>query len=129
MFHSALLILSGVLFVVAALFSFAAAIGLLRLPDVYMRMHAASKAGTLGALLPLISLGFVAWDSAVFLRALAGAVFFLLTTPVSAHLLARAAYCVGIKPWAGTGTDELDGRYGDGYAYLTGHDWSEEEHP
>ncbi len=121
MFHDGLLIFSGTLFVIAAVFSFSASIGLLRLPDVYLRMHAASKAGTLGALLPLLSLGFVAWDSAVFLRALAGAVFFLLTTPVSAHLLARAAYCVGVTPWRGTGIDDLRGKYSDGHANLKAH--------
>ncbi len=81
--------------VVGALFSLIAAIGLNRLPDLYTRMHAASKAGTVGSGLLLLAVGFHAADVATFGRALAGVVFFILTAPVSAHLLARAAHKVG----------------------------------
>lgn len=81
--------------VVGALFSLIAAIGVNRLPDLYTRMHAASKAGTVGSSLLLLAVGIHAADVATFGRALAGIVFFILTAPVSAHLLARAAHKVG----------------------------------
>lgn len=83
--------------VIGAFFSLAAAIGLLRLPDVYSRMHAASKAGTLGSGLMLIALAIYSDDLATTTRAVAGVIFFLLTAPISAHLLAKAAYAVGYR--------------------------------
>ncbi len=90
--------LAGILLLIGALFSLLAAIGILRLPDLYTRMHAASKAGTMGSGLMLIAIAVIAFDGPVILRALVGVVFLLLTTPVSAHLLARAAYMVGYTP-------------------------------
>ena len=77
----------GVVLVVGSIFSLIATIGLLRLKDVYMRMHAGSKAGTLGSGLMLIALAVHAGQVDVLTRALAGVVFFLLTAPVAALLL------------------------------------------
>ena len=88
----------GVIIVIGSMFSLIASIGLIRLQDVYLRMHAASKAGTLGSGLMLFALAVYATELSVFTRAIAGVVFFLLTAPVSAHLLARAAYLKGEKP-------------------------------
>lgn len=85
----------AVLLVAGALFSLLAALGLLRFPDLYTRMHAASKAGTIGSGLLLIAAGIHALDGAILLRALAGFFFFLLTAPISAHLLAKAAHKAG----------------------------------
>lgn len=82
----------SILLVAGSLFAVLAALGLLRLPDVYTRMHAASKAGTVGSGLLLVAAGLGSQDPAILIRALAGFVFFILTAPVSAHLLARAAH-------------------------------------
>lgn len=90
-------LITAVLVVVGALFAVTAAIGLIRLPDVYTRMHAASKAGTVGSSLILIALAIHADDFATATRCLAGVAFFLLTAPVSAHLLAKAAHSVGYR--------------------------------
>ena len=57
-----------------------------------MRMHAASKAGTFGAGLPLVAVALALWEMSAALRALATVAFLLLTAPIAAHLLARAAY-------------------------------------
>ena len=103
------LYLIGGLCLIGAFFVLVAAIGVLRLNDLYMRMHAASKAGTLGSGVLLIALAFYSEDAAVVLRALAGVVFFLLTAPISAHLLARASYIVGYKPCDLTTSDALSG--------------------
>ena len=92
-------IVVGLVIVAGAMFSLIASIGLIRLQDVYLRMHAASKAGTLGSGLMLLALAVYAAELSVFTRAIAGIVFFLLTAPVSAHLLARAAYLSGYKPY------------------------------
>lgn len=100
--------LAGAMLLVGAAFSFIAALGLLRLPDLYTRMHSASKAGTVGSGLTLIAIALVSFDSAVILRALLGFVFFLLTAPISAHLLARAAYVAGYRPSKGFARDEME---------------------
>ncbi|MEM9657767.1 MAG: monovalent cation/H(+) antiporter subunit G [Planctomycetota bacterium] len=81
-----LLVLSG------AFFCLVASIGIVRFEDVFMRMHAASKAGTFGAGLPLIGAALILWEMSAALRALSTVAFLLLTAPIAAHLLARAAY-------------------------------------
>ena len=81
-----------VLLLLGAVFSLIAAIGVVRLPDLFTRMHAASKAGPVGSGLVLIAVAVVSGDVGVALRAIVGFVFLLLTTPVAAHLLARASY-------------------------------------
>ncbi|MGV8936064.1 MAG: monovalent cation/H(+) antiporter subunit G [Allorhizobium sp.] len=86
---------TATLIVVGALFALVAAIGINRLPDIYTRMHAASKAGTVASGLLLVAVGVHSGDLATFSRALAGFFFFILTAPVSAHLLAKAAHQVG----------------------------------
>ena len=96
---------AAVLVLIGALFALIASIGLLRLPDFYTRMHAASKAGTLGSCVMLMALAVHADDLAVTLRALGGVVFFLLTAPISAHLLAKAAHGSGLKLWKGSVVD------------------------
>ena len=98
---------AGVLIVIGALFTVVASIGILRLPDLYSRMHAASKAGTVGSGLMMIALAIVSGDSGTAARALAGVIFFVLTAPIAAHLLARAAYKVGYPLWHGSVADEM----------------------
>lgn len=100
-------IITGIMLVVGSVFALIASVGLIRLKDVYMRMHAASKAGTLGSGLMLIALAVYATDLAIATRAIAGVVFFLLTAPISAHLLAKAAYAAGYRPCADTKEDAL----------------------
>lgn len=94
--------------VAGGVFGLLAGIGMLRLPDVYTRMHAASKAGLVGAGLTLVGIAIVAGDSSIVLRALLGLVFLALTTPVSAHLLARAALKAGHAPINTENTGESD---------------------
>jgi len=80
---------------IGSLFGLLAAIGILRLPDLLTRMHAASKAGLIGAGLIMIGIAIASGESAIVLRAVLGMLFLALTTPVSAHLLARAAIKAG----------------------------------
>ena len=89
---------AGIAVIVGAVFSLLAAIGLLRFPDLYTRLHAATKTGVVGAGFVLLAVALAAFDVAVSLRALGGIVFLVLTTPVAAHLLARAALAAGIAP-------------------------------
>lgn len=65
--------------------------GVIRMPDTYTRLHAASKMVVLGAM-PLLLASAFTGDKEVVLRVALIAVFLLLTTPVSAHVVGRAAY-------------------------------------
>jgi len=97
-----------VLLLAGALFVLIAALGIVRLPDLLMRMHAATKAGTLGAGLLLVAVAVSAPETSVMARAIATFVFLLLTAPIAAHLIARAAYHTGEATlWDRTAVDEL----------------------
>jgi multicomponent Na+:H+ antiporter subunit G len=84
-----------------------AGIGLLRMPDLLTRMHASSKAGTLGAALVLLSVALHFGDAAVTVRVVVVCVFLLLTAPIASHVIARAAYRVGVPLSDETVVDEL----------------------
>lgn len=88
-----------------------AAIGTLRLPDIFLRMSATSKASSLGASCLLLALAAASGDVGIAVRALAGTIFLLLTTPVAAHMIGRAAYLSGTPIWKGTVRDDLRGCY------------------
>lgn len=104
------LCLGGGFLILGAIFTLIAALGVIRLPDLYTRMHAASKAGTVGGGLILLAVALVSLDAAVALRALIGILFLLLTTPISAHLLARASYLAGHRLGESTVRDDLKTR-------------------
>lgn len=97
MIDALLTVVTAALVLVGAFFAFAASIGIVRLPDLYTRMHAASKAGSVGSGLMLVALAIHSEDIGIATRCVAGVVFFLLTAPISAHLLAKAAYAVGYR--------------------------------
>lgn len=88
-----------------------AAIGVFRMPDLFSRMQTSTKASTLGSGFLLLALSLHFAKLSVTARALAGWAFLLLTAPVAAHLVARAAYLMGIPLWEGTLKDELKGQY------------------
>jgi len=101
-----------VLLLLGATFSLVAAIGVVRLPDLYTRMHAASKAGAVGGGLVLIAVALTCFDVGVALRAIIGVVFLLLTTPVAAHLLARASYRTSDQSLLNMEIDDLKSKTG-----------------
>jgi multicomponent Na+:H+ antiporter subunit G len=88
-----------------------AAVGMLRMPDLFTRMQAATKASTLGIACVLLAVALHFTSIGVTMRALAALAFFLLTAPVTAHLIGRASYFVGTPLWERTVIDELRGRY------------------
>ncbi len=96
---------------VGSAFLLLAAIGVMRMPDVFSRMQAATKAATLGAACMLSAVAVHFDDFGVTIRALLVVAFVFLTAPVAAHVIARAAYFIGVPLWEGTTVDELRGRY------------------
>jgi multicomponent Na+:H+ antiporter subunit G len=99
--------LTATLVLAGGLFGFIAAVGMLRLPDMITRMHASTKAGTLGAGLILAAVAVHFMEVGITLRAAAAILFLLLTAPVAAHVIGRAAYRCGIRLWDRTWRDEL----------------------
>ena len=102
--------LTAALIVAGALFAVAAALGVLRLPDVLIRMHASTKAGTLGCGLILAAVAVHFGETGIVARAVAAIVFLMITAPIAAHMIGRAAYRAGVPLWKGTVIDELSGR-------------------
>jgi multicomponent Na+:H+ antiporter subunit G len=84
-------------------------LGLLRLPDVFCRMHAAGKAGTLGVVMLILGTVIAVAGTAndVTFRGLLAVIFQFLTTPAATHLLARAAYLCEYPLSERTAVDEL----------------------
>lgn len=83
-----------------------AAIGCLRLPDLYTRMHAATKSGTVGIMGIVIAMMIHVGEASVVFRGILVILFFLLTAPVAAHMMGRAAYRSGVPLWEKTCVDE-----------------------
>jgi multicomponent Na+:H+ antiporter subunit G len=102
---------AAVLIVAGAFFVVVSGVGVVRLPDLFMRMHAATKAGTLGAGLVLFAAAVYFGDIAVIVKGIVVFMFLLLTAPVAAHVLGRAAYYDGVALWDRTELDELRGKY------------------
>ncbi|WP_138797059.1 monovalent cation/H(+) antiporter subunit G [Halostella sp. PRR32] len=84
-------------------FAIVAAVGVLRLPDLYTRAHAASKSDTLGAVLSLGAAALAFGAGVPTVKTVLLLVFMFLTNPTAAHAIARAAEDQDIEPWT---TDE-----------------------
>lgn len=107
--------MSSVLIVIlttfGAIFVLLAAIGLIRMPDTYLRISVTTKAATLGVGLMLVSTAIYFNDLSTTSRAMVIILFVLLTAPVSAHLIGRASYFMGVKLWDKSVMDDLRGKY------------------
>jgi multicomponent Na+:H+ antiporter subunit G len=101
-------LLAAALLVLGAALMALGAFGLVRLPDVYLRMSASSKAATLGVALVLAGAALHFGTAAVLGRAMVVAAFLFLTAPVAAHAIGRAAYRRRSPLWEGTVADELE---------------------
>ena len=104
-------VLSTTLLTAGALLMLLASIGILRMPDVFLRMSASTKAATLGVILILLALAIHFDRVGVTARALGIIFFVILTGPVSAHMIARAAYITKPHLWEGMCIDALAGHY------------------
>jgi multicomponent Na+:H+ antiporter subunit G len=83
-----------------------AAVGLLRLPDLLLRISATAKAATLGAALSVLGASLHFGDLGTVARALVIVAFLFLTAPVASHMIGRAGYHKGMPLWRGTIEDE-----------------------
>ena len=90
----------GLIFIIIGLsFDFFGCLGLIRMPDLYNRLQASTKCVTLGTCSILFGLVIIQGFSAAGIKAILCIIFLLLTSPVSAHVLARGAHISGVKLW------------------------------
>jgi len=99
-------ILVSIFLLLGGFLSLVAVAGILRLPDLFSRMHAATKSGTVGVSSIAIGMMIHFNDITVSSRGLLVIGFFLLTAPVAAHMIGRAAYRSGVSLWILTRVDE-----------------------
>jgi multicomponent Na+:H+ antiporter subunit G len=116
------------LLVVGALAMLLAALGVLRMPDVFTRLQATSKAATLGVGCMMLAVAVHFAELAVTTRAVAVVLFTFLTAPIGAHMIGRAAYVAKAALWERTTRDDLRGCY-DGAGPATGTAPGNGRHP
>lgn len=114
------------LLLASAAFMLLAAIGILRLPDLYTRMSATSKAAGMGSGLALLAVAVHFSRLEVTTRAVAAIVFVFMTIPVAAHMVARAGYISRVPISGRTRYDELAGHYDRSRFELDGQDGEED---
>jgi multicomponent Na+:H+ antiporter subunit G len=101
-------LLGGFLIGAGAAFMLLAGVGLLRLPDVFARMHAATKSASLGLACVLAGTVLLLRGPLADVKLLMAIAFQFMTAPVAAHIIGRAAYRAGIPLWEGTLFDEWE---------------------
>ncbi|MCG8349306.1 MAG: monovalent cation/H(+) antiporter subunit G [Chloroflexales bacterium] len=104
-------LLSAALLLAGAFLLLLAGVGIVRMPDLFLRMSAVSKASSLGAGCILLAVAVSSMDLSVAVRAVAGVLFLFLTAPLASHMIGRAGYMLGCSLWKGTVVDELRGHY------------------
>lgn len=95
-------IVSGALLLIGSLFMLISAIGMIRMPDFYIRNSASTKAVVLGVLLILLGVGIHYNDILIFIEIFAILFFIFLISPLAAHIISRAAVITHVKFWEKT---------------------------
>jgi multicomponent Na+:H+ antiporter subunit G len=104
-------IIGALILLVGTSFLLLGGLGLVRMPDIYNRIQAGTKATTLGTLLSLLGVAFLhpEWS----LKLLLIGVFLLFTNPLSSQVLARAAHRTGVRKSSVTVVDHLEDKLGE----------------
>lgn len=97
-----------ILITIGVLFDICGCIGLVRFPDVYNRLQAATKCVTLGTVLLLAGIALVSESGATASKAIICAVFILITSPTAAHAIAKGAHSAGIPLWGKSVVDKYE---------------------
>ena len=94
------------LITIGSIFLFLGGLGLVRLPDIYSRLQAGTKASTLGAMSVIIGVGLL--NPAWLIKSIIIVTFIFLSNPISSHALARGSYKHKIKPWTKENIDAYE---------------------
>ncbi len=92
------------LLLIGSFFVFAAGIGVFRFPDFYTRLHAATKLVTLGGIAIFVAAALSFGTTLAVSRAILITLFFFLTAPLSAYMIARSGYLRGLPPYREAGS-------------------------
>ncbi len=118
--------ISAILLVIGSAFMLLAGVGVVRMPDLFSRMQAAAKATMLGVGCQFLAVAIYYPHVAITARALLVIGFILLTGPISAHMIARAAYSSGVPLWHGTVQDDLRRHHEEGKSNISASEHSAE---
>jgi multicomponent Na+:H+ antiporter subunit G len=99
--------IAALLLFVGSVFTLLAALGLARLPDLFMRLQATTKASTLGIGSLALAVAVHYASGGITARAMLVLAFVFITAPAGAHVIARAAHRAGVPLWSRTLADEL----------------------
>lgn len=105
--------IGGLLCVIGALLALIGSVGVLRFPDFFTRLHAASVTDTAGATLALVGMAFLAPSWLIVFKLAAIWLFIFLTSPTGSHALANAAHTAGLQPIIGRDLKRADKSEGD----------------
>lgn len=100
--------ITAVLLLIGGVFAVIGSVGLLRLPDVLIRMHASTKIGTLACGLICAGSAVFFADAQITIRVIAIVFFLLLTAPIAAHMIGRAAVSTGVELWENKSLKDRD---------------------
>ena len=92
-------LIAGCLIILGGVFAVIGGLGLVRMPDVLIRMHASTKIGTLACGLILLSCAVFFGTSEIIIRVVAIVLFLLLTAPIGAHMMGRSVLSTGVPLW------------------------------
>lgn len=92
-------ILTAICLLTGTFFTLVAALGIIRMPDIYLRMHAATKAGTVGIGMTLLAAALFFKDTGVTSRVIGIMMFIIITTPAAAHLLGKIVMNSPYRMW------------------------------
>lgn len=104
-------VISGILILIGSIFVLISSIGLVKMPDIFLRMSATTKAVTFGVSFILIGAAIFFGDIGTLTRSFIIILFLFLTAPVAAHMIGRAAYFDGVYIWDKTIINEMDENY------------------
>lgn len=102
-------ILTGIFLILGSFIVLLAGLGVVKMPDIYTRMSATSKASTLGVSIILITTGFFFGTTEIITRTLLIVIFLMITAPVASHLLGKAAHLNKLPLWDRTKRDDVSG--------------------
>lgn len=100
-------IVTGIFLILGSFIVLLAGIGVVKMPDIYTRMSATSKASTLGVSVVLITTGFFFGTTEIMTRTILIVLFLMITAPVASHLLGKAAHLNKLPLWDRTKRDDL----------------------
>ena len=103
-----MLLAGAIVSLIGAIFLFLGALGVLRMPDLYNRMQAGTKATTLGSILFMVGLGIGYYNQICVCKIIILLFFIIFTNPISSHALARAGHFAGIRLTKGSLVDALE---------------------